>query len=85
MIKDHHILWSSPFQTVNPRVKFSDIKCALDFPGKKANLRLCSVAWIWRMCYAGFMHVMFDLRVLPDTKEILTILFLFSSPQPPTV
>jgi len=33
-------LWSCPFQAVNPKVKFSYIKCALDFPGKKANLRL---------------------------------------------
>jgi hypothetical protein len=35
-----NILWLCPFQAVNPKVKFSYIKCALDFSGKKANLHL---------------------------------------------
>jgi hypothetical protein len=38
--RNRNTLWSRPFQTVNPKVKLSYIKCALDFPGKKANLRL---------------------------------------------
>jgi len=61
-------------------VTLTYIKCALNFPGKKANLRL-AVVTIFGGCakrtYARTLHM----RVLSDTKEILTILFLLSRPK----
>jgi hypothetical protein len=39
-VQYHYILWSTYFKIVNPKVMFTYIRYALDFPGKKANLRL---------------------------------------------
>ena len=40
ILRCRYILWSCPFQLVNPKVKDSYIKGKLDFPCKKFNLRL---------------------------------------------
>jgi len=39
------------------------MKHLLDFPGKKANLRQCTLAWYWWVCYADFMHVMLSVSL----------------------
>jgi len=55
------------------------IKCALDFPGKKANLRLAllTICSQYETEWSRTLH----LRVLPDIKKSLTIFFPFSGPK----
>ena len=84
IVQHHYILWSSPFQIVNSKVTFSYINLKFQNLQRKSTLHFPVLHNAGGCAMLGLCTKVSH-EILSDSKESLTILFHFSSPESSTV